>query len=58
VPDATQSKIKANEWASAVLQVVEGKGGGKAGIAQGQGAAVAKLSEALSVAEQFAKMRL
>jgi len=58
VPDTAQSKIKANEWASAALQVVDGKGGGKPGIAQGQGATVAKVPEAVSIAEQFAKMRL
>ena len=58
VPDAAQGKIKANEWANAVLQVVDGKGGGKPGIAQGQGSTVAKVPEAVGIAEQFAKMRL
>ena len=58
VPEAMQAKLKANEWASAVLQVVDGKGGGKSGVSQGQGAAVGKVPEAVSVAEQFAKLRL
>ena len=58
VPDASQGKMKANEWVNEALKALEGKGGGKAGVAQGQGPAVSKLGEAATIAEQFAQMRL
>jgi len=55
VPDALQSKLKANEWVNAVLGVLGGKGGGKANVAQGQGTAVEKVEEAVAVAKSVAK---
>lgn len=42
----------------ACVQVLDGKGGGKAGVAQGQATAVAKVGDAVAVAQQYAKERL
>ncbi|GFR48410.1 hypothetical protein Agub_g10304, partial [Astrephomene gubernaculifera] len=58
VPDALISKIKANEWVSAALAPLGGKGGGKPGSAQGQGPNVEKAEEALAVAAAFAEAKL
>lgn len=58
VPDGLVGKIKANEWVSAALQVVGGKGGGKPTAAQGQGGDLSKVPEAMQVALDFAAMKL
>mmetsp|Transcript_36663 Transcript_36663/g.81584 ORF Transcript_36663/g.81584 Transcript_36663/m.81584 type:complete len:1184 (-) Transcript_36663:438-3989(-) len=54
VPEGLTSKLKAGDWASTILKVLDGKGGGKPTVAQGQGPAVEKLEEALKVAEEYA----
>ncbi len=58
VPEALQGKLKANDWVAAVLGVVGGKGGGKAGLAQGQGTNVERLAEAVAVADSTAAKAL
>ncbi|KXZ50323.1 hypothetical protein GPECTOR_17g962 [Gonium pectorale] len=58
VPDAITAKLKANEWVSAALGPLGGKGGGKANSAQGQGPNVDKADEALAAAEAFAQGKL
>lgn len=50
VPDALVGKLKANDWVTAVLGVLGGKGGGKANLAQGQGANAKDVSRAVEVA--------
>ncbi|KAG2427688.1 hypothetical protein HYH02_014520, partial [Chlamydomonas schloesseri] len=58
VPDAITDKLKANEWVSAALVPLGGKGGGKANSAQGQGPNVDKADEALAAAVAFAAGKL
>jgi alanyl-tRNA synthetase len=58
VPDAVHNKIKANDWVNEALKVLDGKGGGKAGVAQGQGPSVSKINEAAAIADQFASLKL
>jgi len=50
--------LKANEWCGSVLPLIGGKGGGKPDNAQGSGAGVAKVGEALQVADTFAQGKL
>lgn len=54
VPEPFQSKVKANDWVKATLAMLGGKGGGKAGVAQGTGALINKVDIALDIAENFA----
>jgi hypothetical protein len=58
VTTAASGKLKANEWVNVALEVLGGKGGGKALLAQGQGSEVAKAAEALKAAEEFAALKL
>jgi len=58
VPDSLVAKIKANEWANAVLAVLGGKGGGKPTTAQGQAAGVAKVGDAVAAAKAAAAKAL
>lgn len=55
MPESLLGKIKANEWVSAALPAVGGKGGGKPNNAQGQGPNLAGISEGVRLAEEFAK---
>ncbi|KAG1655811.1 hypothetical protein FOA52_015847, partial [Chlamydomonas sp. UWO 241] len=57
-PDAVVDKLKANEWLTATLKVIGGKGGGKPGVAQGQGVGAGKVDEMTAVAEQFASLKM
>ena len=53
--------LKANEWVNLALQAVDGKGGGKAGLAQGSGSAPAQsmgLALVLSKAENYLKINV
>ncbi|EFJ48362.1 hypothetical protein VOLCADRAFT_120886 [Volvox carteri f. nagariensis] len=58
VPDSVTDRLKANEWVSTALGPLGGKGGGKANNAQGQGANVEKVDEALGAATAFAESKL
>jgi len=55
---AIEAGLKANEWCGSVLPVIGGKGGGKPDNAQGSGANVTKLQEALKVADEYAQKKL
>merc|ERR1712088_607102 len=55
---AIEAGLKANEWCGSVLPVIGGKGGGKPDNAQGSGANVTKLREALKVADEYAQKKL
>jgi alanyl-tRNA synthetase len=48
----------ASEWAAAVAKFLGGKGGGKAGTAQGSGSDVSKVQDAVAEALRFAKSKL
>jgi len=50
--------LKANEWIQHISGVIGGKGGGKEDSAQATGTNVTSLEEALSMAKQFAAMKL
>ncbi|KAJ3693281.1 hypothetical protein LUZ60_008761 [Juncus effusus] len=51
--------IKVLEWLTASLAPLKGKGGGgKNGIAQGQGSDASRVEEAMEIATKFASMRL
>lgn len=50
--------LKANEWVQQVTGLMQGKGGGKAESAQASGSNVSCLEEALSIATQFANIKL
>lgn len=54
MPEPLSAKLKANEWVSAAMAVLGGKGGGKATQAQGTGAGGDKLPAAIDAASQFA----
>lgn len=58
VPDSMTKTLNAGAWLKAALAVLGGKGGGKPNYAQGQGPNVDKLSDAISVAKEFAEMNL
>ncbi|GAQ81862.1 alanyl-tRNA synthetase [Klebsormidium nitens] len=59
VPDAVQARgLAALDWLRAALPAVSGKGGGKGAMVTGQGTNVAGISEAMSVATQFAEDKL
>ena len=45
VPEAFQNSLKANDWVSMSLKALGGKGGGKAGLAQGSASVPAEGSE-------------
>ncbi|EDV25551.1 uncharacterized protein TRIADDRAFT_23916 [Trichoplax adhaerens] len=59
VPEAIMKKgLSASDWVKSVMNVLEGKGGGKPTSAQGSGTNVAGLNNALNLAKEFAKMKL
>ncbi|KAI9784823.1 MAG: Alanine--tRNA ligase [Geoglossum umbratile] len=55
---ATQGGVSALEWSSAVSAIVGGKAGGKAPTSQGIGTDVAKVEEAIEVAEKWFSEKL
>ncbi|XP_040574942.1 alanine--tRNA ligase, cytoplasmic [Lepeophtheirus salmonis] len=52
------SKLKANEWCQQVQKILNGKGGGKAESAQATGTNLNGIQEAISIAAEFAKLKL
>ncbi|KAM5126207.1 alanine--tRNA ligase, cytoplasmic [Mantella aurantiaca] len=59
VPQETADRgLKANEWVARVSELLDGKGGGKDTSAQATGRNTSCLSEALRLAEDFAKLKL
>ena len=54
VPKDQQGKLKAGDWVRETVGVMGGKGGGKPDSAQGAGADVGKVREAIKAAEMFA----
>ncbi|GAA0174133.1 aminoacyl-tRNA synthetase [Lithospermum erythrorhizon] len=61
VPEKSDSckQLKVREWLDAALKPLKGKGGGgKGGIAQGQGSDLTHVDDAMDVAMSFAKMKL
>ncbi|XP_051150247.1 alanine--tRNA ligase [Andrographis paniculata] len=57
--DAKYKQLKVTEWLNKVLENINGKGGGgKGGLAQGQGSDVSHVETAIDVAESFAAMKL
>ena len=58
VPKALSKRLNAGDWCKAALEVLGGKGGGKAGSAQGSGPDVAKADDAAAAAADFAKLKL
>mmetsp|Transcript_58612 Transcript_58612/g.110272 ORF Transcript_58612/g.110272 Transcript_58612/m.110272 type:complete len:1076 (+) Transcript_58612:92-3319(+) len=54
VPEELVGTLPANSWLQAVLKEVDGRGGGRPGMAQGTGTAVDKLPLAIEKAGQFA----
>ncbi|KAL1923492.1 uncharacterized protein VTP21DRAFT_8472 [Calcarisporiella thermophila] len=50
--------LKASEWATKVAELVGGKKGGKDDAAQGSGPNVEKTNDAITIAEEFAKLKL
>ena len=53
-----QGSMKASEWIKKVMQVVDGRGGGKDMVAQGTGTKVEAIDEAIQVATSFANEAL
>ncbi|KAI8027809.1 Alanine--tRNA ligase [Camellia lanceoleosa] len=52
-------QLKVLEWLVAALKPLKGKGGGgKGGLAQGQGSNIAHVEDAMEVATSFAVMKL
>jgi len=48
----------ATKWLKSALVPINGKGGGKGGVAQGQGTDGSRIDEAIAFAEKFAQMEL
>src|SRR5690606_17514964 len=55
---AVQSGLRAGDWVREVAQVLGGKGGGKPEMAQGGGADVSKVKEAIRHGREFAHRAL
>lgn len=55
---AAQSGLKADSWVKSFSDLLEGKVGGKDLAAQGSGSNIYALDEALTLARQFAVMKL
>ena len=55
VPEADVGTLAANNWLKAVLDEVDGRGGGKGTSAQGSGSAVENLPNALEKAREVAE---
>ncbi|XP_022255366.1 alanine--tRNA ligase, cytoplasmic-like [Limulus polyphemus] len=59
VPKEAVSKgLKANEWVREISRVIDGKGGGKEEAAQATGTRVSSLNEAMTLAKEFAELKL
>ncbi|PIN00725.1 Alanyl-tRNA synthetase [Handroanthus impetiginosus] len=57
--DGKYKQLNVTEWLKKVLDLISGKGGGgKGGLAQGQGSEVSRVEDAMDVAESFAAMKL
>ncbi|CAA0827975.1 Alanine--tRNA ligase [Striga hermonthica] len=57
--DGKYKQLKVTEWLKNVLDLINGKGGGgKGGLAQGQGSDIAQVKAAMDAAESFAAMKL
>ncbi|KAL0358790.1 UNVERIFIED_CONTAM: Alanine--tRNA ligase [Sesamum angustifolium] len=57
--DGKYKQLNVTEWLKKVLELISGKGGGgKGGLAQGQGSDVSRVEAAMEVAESFAAMKL
>ncbi len=54
VPKDQQGKLKAGDWVRETVGVMGGKGGGKPDSAQGAGAEIGKVRDAIKAAETFA----
>ncbi|XP_027109818.1 alanine--tRNA ligase-like isoform X1 [Coffea arabica] len=51
-------QLDAKEWLTAALVPLNGKGGGKGRLAQGQGSEVSHVTEAMDIADSFAALKL
>ncbi|KAI5673761.1 hypothetical protein M9H77_14125 [Catharanthus roseus] len=51
-------QLNAKDWLNAAMGPLNGKGGGKGNLAQGQGPLISHVDEAMKIAESFAKMKL
>eukprot|EP00262_Sarcandra_glabra_P004427 TRINITY_DN1544_c0_g3_i1.p1 TRINITY_DN1544_c0_g3~~TRINITY_DN1544_c0_g3_i1.p1 ORF type:complete len:1000 (+),score=224.20 TRINITY_DN1544_c0_g3_i1:2-3001(+) len=59
VPDGKENGLAVSKWLTAALEPLKGKGGGgKGGLAQGQGTDASRVEEAMDVATRFASMTL
>ena len=58
VPKSMSKTLAAGDWVKGALEKLGGKGGGKPVFAQGMGPDVAKIAEAIEVAEEMAKLKL
>ncbi|KAF0975335.1 hypothetical protein FDP41_005329 [Naegleria fowleri] len=54
VPDQFTQKLGANTWVQETCKVVNGKGGGKPSFAQGRGADLSKVADAVKLGEEMA----
>lgn len=58
VPKEVSKTLAAGEWVKGALEALGGKGGGKPIFAQGTGPNKAAIPDAMSIAEEFAKVKL
>ena len=58
VPKDVSKTLPAGEWVKGALEALGGKGGGKPIFAQGTGPNKAAIPDAMSIAEEFAKVKL
>ncbi|KAG6426634.1 hypothetical protein SASPL_110861 [Salvia splendens] len=57
--DGKYKQLNVTEWLKKVLELISGKGGGgKGGLAQGQGSDASRIETAMDVAESFAALKL
>ncbi|XP_058067710.1 alanine--tRNA ligase isoform X2 [Magnolia sinica] len=56
--EVEKNGLAASKWLTAAVEPLKGKGGGKAGLAQGQGSDASRVQEAMDVATRFASMKL
>ena len=56
--EVSKTGASANEWSNAVSGVVGGKVGGKGATSQGVGQDVAKVDEAIALAERWMREKL
>ncbi|XP_042048798.1 alanine--tRNA ligase-like [Salvia splendens] len=57
--DGKYKELNVTEWLKKVLELISGKGGGgKGGLAQGQGSDASRIETAMDVAESFAALKL